>query len=246
MSRSASAASTAFSVSVRGRPFRERRTTCMVSVLPPLTTRPRRRLTEAARARARGSIPGCQSKRRSSKQVIAALNFPGTDSATPNRHWPSAAIDAPRSSPSRSRTTVDSGSSKDTTGNSPQNARSSRLPATAARPAHRRTMGKAATMRAVSWRTDGERGVTRGAPAPRLRWRSRGWGTRDPREALGWHLRPAQGHGRRATALSRPAAVARTPGVSCYWPGSNTSTHCPFTRALRVASYIASAVTIGR
>ena len=96
----------------------------MVSVLPPLTTRPCRRLEAAARARASGSTPGCQSKRRSSKQVIAASNFSGTDSATPKRHWPSAAIDAPSSSPSRSRTTVDSGSSNDTTGTKAQNASS--------------------------------------------------------------------------------------------------------------------------
>ena len=66
------------------------------------------------------------------------------------------------------------------------------------------------------------------------------------------HQRPEgeEQRSRRAASVSRatrraPAASASGP-ASCYWPGATTSTHWPFARALRVASYIASTVTIGR
>jgi hypothetical protein len=56
--RSASTASTAFSPIVRGFSARASRITCMVIVLAPLTTSPRRVLDTKARAIASGSTPG--------------------------------------------------------------------------------------------------------------------------------------------------------------------------------------------
>ena len=175
--------------------------------------------------------------------MIAAANLSGTESATPKRHWPSVAIEAPSSSPSRSRTTVESGSSNGTTGTSAQKASSRRPPVATARKAGRRStvivlaMWAAVKVLPVSGASHG------GPPAPRRRGSSRGWGTCDPREALS--LEVPRGPPR-ANARTRAATIARTKGASCYWPGATTSTHWPLARALRVASYIASTVTIGR
>ena len=57
-SRRARTASLSFSIYVRGRFLRASRTTCMVIVLAPLRTFPLRKFCRAARATARGSIPG--------------------------------------------------------------------------------------------------------------------------------------------------------------------------------------------
>jgi hypothetical protein len=81
-----------------------------------------------------------------------------------------------------------------------------------------------------------------GGPPRRLPWHRPGWGTRDPREALSLQGR----RGPAANAGTRAAANATSKGASCYRPGATTSTHWPLARALSVASYIASTVTIGR
>ena len=86
---------------VRGGFFRASRTTCIVRVLPPLTTRPRFQLRTRARASASGSTPGWRSKRLSSWTIRAAANFFGTPVPGGKRHWPSAASLASKSSPSR-------------------------------------------------------------------------------------------------------------------------------------------------
>ena len=65
----------------------------------------------------------------------------------------------------------------------------------------------------------------------------------DPREALGSQALRGPPKASGGTAAS---TIATATGASCYWPGITTSTHWPRARALRVASYIASAVTIGR
>ena len=88
------------------------RITCIVIVLPPLTTSPARRLARAALARASGSTPGCHRKRLSSAAIRAAANLSGTALRAGKRHWPSDAMRAPRSDPSRASRTEETGSSK--------------------------------------------------------------------------------------------------------------------------------------
>ncbi len=109
--RSASTASTAFSPSVRGRFARASRMTCIVMVLAPLTTSPRRTFVTKARATASGSTPGCRKNLRSSRTTRACTNFAGSSRSAGNRHCPSAAIEAPRRRPPRSRSTVEYGAS---------------------------------------------------------------------------------------------------------------------------------------
>ena len=86
---------------------RERRITCMVRVLPPLTTCPAFALSTAARTSATGFTPGCHQNCRSSNCTKAVAKRLGTVSAGGKRHWPSSAMRAPSSSPSALSTTVE-------------------------------------------------------------------------------------------------------------------------------------------
>ena len=104
-SRVARTASTPFCQSVLSFP-RDIRTTCIVIVLPPLTTCPWLMLLQSARTSARGSTPGCHRKCLSSNWMRAVAYRSGTVSQGGNRHCPSDAMRAPRSSPLRSVTTV--------------------------------------------------------------------------------------------------------------------------------------------
>ena len=98
--------STVFCHTVRSLPL-DNRMTCIVIVLPPLTTSPEDRFCHAALTRDTGLTPGCHRNQRSSKAVIAVVNFSGTVSDGGNLHCPSSAILAFRSSPLRSVMTVE-------------------------------------------------------------------------------------------------------------------------------------------
>ena len=115
------------------------RITCIVRVLPPLTTSPARKFVHAALASARGSTPGCERKRLSSAAIAAAANFSGTGSRAGKRHCPSAAIRAPSSDPSRASRTDDTGWSKSVSGSRVAKPAATTKPA--AKPAHQTFRG---------------------------------------------------------------------------------------------------------